>query len=99
MLVSCAKANWTPLYKPLISEELRHGKIWGICLKWCDFSCEHATSEGTDDAAGGCRREMVVYCKKHQKLVKKNNFCIDDLREMLKKDPDYQRLFGTARDD
>ena len=63
-------------------------------MKWCDFSCEHAKSEGTGDLSGACRREIVIRCSKHGKLVKKNSTCIDDLREMLKNDPEYQRRFG-----
>ncbi|MEX2715677.1 MAG: hypothetical protein Q6353_012465 [Candidatus Sigynarchaeum springense] len=63
-------------------------------MKWCDFSCEHAKSEDTGDLSGACRREIVIRCSKHGKLVKKNSTCIDDVQEMLKNDPEYQRRFG-----
>jgi hypothetical protein len=32
-------------------------------------------------------------CSKHGKIVKKNSMCIDDLREALKRDPEYPRWF------
>jgi hypothetical protein len=63
-------------------------------MKWRDFSCEHAEIEGTGDLSGACRREIAIRCSKHGKIVKKNDVCIDDLREMLKTDPEYQRRFG-----
>nr|MDO8117803.1 hypothetical protein [Candidatus Sigynarchaeota archaeon] len=62
-------------------------------MKWCDFACEHATVQNADNTAGACRREIVLFCKKYQKLVKKNNTCIDILRKMEENDPEFQRRF------
>ena len=63
-------------------------------MKWCDLKCEHASVENTENAAGACRREQVLYCEKYGKLVRKNDFCVEVTREMRKKDPIYQKLFG-----
>ncbi len=65
-------------------------------MEWCDYPCEHAGFDGTGNLSGSCRREIVMRCSKHEKLVKKNNVCIDDLHELLKYDPDYQRRFGKG---
>ncbi len=63
-------------------------------MKWCDFFCECADTQATEAAAGGCRREIAIYCKKFKKLVVKNALCIEDKRQMLAQDEEYQRLFG-----
>jgi len=63
-------------------------------MKCCDYCCEHATTNHTDNAAGACQREIVLFCEKHGKFVKKNAPCIDSSRELRDKDPEYQRLFG-----
>ncbi|NMC06116.1 MAG: hypothetical protein GYA24_12950 [Candidatus Lokiarchaeota archaeon] len=62
-------------------------------MNWCDFSCKHASIDSTGDLTGACRREIVVRCSKHGKLVKKNGPCLDDIQERLKNDPEYQRRF------
>ncbi len=63
-------------------------------MKWCDFACSEADTQATEAAMGGCRREMAIYCKKYKKLVKKNELCVEDKRQMLAQDEEYQRLFG-----
>ncbi|MHA1733695.1 MAG: hypothetical protein ACTSU5_17250 [Promethearchaeota archaeon] len=68
----------------------------GIRAKWCDLSCEHATFSGAEDTAGACRRDIVLFCRKHGKFVRKNAFCIDVTRELRAKDPEYRRLFGKG---
>ncbi len=65
-------------------------------MKWCDFFCEWADTQGTECATGGCRRELAIYCKKFKKLVVKNAICIEDKRQMLAQDEEYQRLFGKS---
>ncbi|MFX0102633.1 MAG: hypothetical protein ACFFCS_23905 [Candidatus Hodarchaeota archaeon] len=64
-------------------------------MKWCDFDCEHATTDETGNLTGACRREIVLYCKKFKKNVIKNKICIEILREMKKNDPEYIRRFGN----
>ncbi len=68
-----------------------------VAMKWCDFTCEHATVQGSDNTTGACRREIVLFCKKHQKLVKKNNICIEIIREMKETDPEYQKRLRDCK--
>jgi len=65
-------------------------------MKWCDFSCEYASTDRTDNTAGACRREMVMFCERFGQFVKKNEMCIEIKRRMRDQDPEYQRLFGKS---
>ena len=46
-------------------------------MKWCDFTCEHASfpKEAAVDGAGSCGTFSAVYCEKLNKLVHKNILC------------------------
>jgi len=61
---------------------------------FCDYSCPYATMDSTNEMTGACRREIIMYCSKFKKYVKKNDFCIELKRKMKLDDPEYQRLFG-----
>jgi hypothetical protein len=61
--------------------------------EFCDYSCPYATMDRTNEMTGACRREIVMYCCKFEKFVKKNDFCIEIKRRMKTNDPEYQRRF------
>lgn len=63
--------------------------------EFCDYSCPFVTMDTTNEMTGACRREIVMYCKKFQKYVKKNDFCIEIKRKMKANDPEYRRRFGN----
>lgn len=65
--------------------------------EFCDYSCPFATMDHTQEMTGACRRELVLWCRKFEKLVKKNDLCITRKRALCQQDPEYQRLFGTKK--
>ncbi len=67
--------------------------------QFCDFSCQYATLENTQEMTGACRRELVLWCSHYKKIVKKNDLCITEKRKLREKDPEYQMLFGNKKSD
>lgn len=45
--------------------------------KWCDFSCDYAKNFDTENMSGACRTEIVLFCEKYKKNVKKNSLCLE----------------------
>jgi hypothetical protein len=47
-------------------------------MKFCDYSCEFVDISDMKNTSDACRREMLLYCRKFQRAVKKNSICIEN---------------------
>jgi len=46
-------------------------------MKFCDLRCEHATYHGAENMTPGCHTEQILYCKKFERFVRKNQECLE----------------------